>query len=123
MVPQFQRALADNTSQALVRYTGEHSADCGYTTSYRTRRRPGGCRGDRGPSGYAPNSKLHPGLDGKRGSASIIVLGDDGEEAVYGSKFDFELEGFSVTDENGDGVFEPGECVIVGNIKVWNRGT
>lgn len=42
--------------------------------------------------------------------------------STYDSKFEFQLLDFDVVDENDDGVFEPGECVIIKNIRIKNSG-
>lgn len=56
------------------------------------------------------------------GTAEILVRNDDGSVSTYDSKFEFPLLDFDVVDENDDGVFEPGECVIIKNIGIKNIG-
>ncbi|KAF2680439.1 hypothetical protein K458DRAFT_91399 [Lentithecium fluviatile CBS 122367] len=49
-------------------------------------------------------------------------MGDDGSTQQYSSPWSLELVDFEVEDENGDGVFEPGEHLFIRRIKVRNVG-
>ncbi|QDS69789.1 hypothetical protein FKW77_010379 [Venturia effusa] len=110
-----------NQSSALTQCSGGgHAAGCGRYPVYQSFSKPGAHSGQRGPSGHTPRSVLHSGLDGVSGRACYLVSDGHGRETSYTSKFEFELVDFEVVDENDDGIFEPGECVIVQNIRVKN---
>jgi hypothetical protein len=50
-------------------------------------------------------------------------LKKDLTEATYPGRYDLEVVSFDVIDENEDGVNEPGEHLLVRNIKVRNKGS
>ena len=56
------------------------------------------------------------------GTAKIIVQELNGTRKEYPSIYDLELMDFDVEDENGDGIFEPGEHVFIRRIRVRNIG-
>ena len=89
---------------------------------YKTRHKPGASDGKSGCAGRSPATSLKPGGNGSDGIAEIVVRNDDGSVSTYDSKFEFQLLDFDVVDENDDGVFEPGECVIIKNIRIRNSG-
>jgi hypothetical protein len=132
--PAIQQALASanggsmalttrNQSTALTQYSGGgHAAGCGDRPVYQTFSKPGASNGQRGPSGHTPRSALRSGNDGALGSAYYLVSDENGHQTRYTSKFEFELVDFEVIDENDDGIFEPGECVIVRNVCIKNTG-
>ena len=79
--------------------------------------------GREGQSGNKIMTPLVPGLPGQNGRVSIIVVSSsDGSHTEYGSKFKLELLDFEVEDENGDGIFEPGEHVLIKRIRIRNTG-
>ena len=41
---------------------------------------------------------------------------------MYNSKYNLELVDFDVEDQNGDGIFKPGEYAFVRRIRVRNNG-
>jgi hypothetical protein len=59
---------------------------------------------------------------GEEGTATIVVRMRDGMQRQYTSKYDLELVDFDIEDENGDGIFEPGEHIYVRRIRVRNNG-
>lgn len=85
--------------------------------------RPAGRAGNQGHPGNQPSTYLSGGKNGREGSTQIRLLRKDLTEATYPSRYELEVVGFDVLDENGDGVNEPGEHLIVQNIKVKNKGT
>lgn len=95
---------------------------CEQVPTYTTRHRPGASDGKVGASGRTPATSLNVGQNGLDGTGSIHVRNDEGSISTYHSKFEFQLLGFDVVDENDDGVFEPHECVIVKNIRIKNSG-
>ena len=95
---------------------------CEQVPTYTTRHKPGASDGNDGATGRTPATSLKPGQDGLDGTAGILVRRDDGSISTYESKFEFELLGFDVVDQNDDGVFEPRECVIIKNIRIKNSG-
>lgn len=95
---------------------------CEPVPTYTTRHKPGASDGKDGASGRTPVTSLSPGQDGLDGTAGILVRNDDGSVSTYDSKFEFQLLGFDVVDQNDDGVFEPRECAIIKNIRIKNSG-
>ena len=65
---------------------------------------------------------MSPGRNGSDGSFAISVRNGDGSMSTYDSPFDFLLLDYEVVDENEDGIFEPGECAIIRNIRIKNNG-
>jgi hypothetical protein len=65
---------------------------------------------------------LGPGIRGRDGEGYIIVQRADGRQSTYSSRYRLELIGFDVTDENQDGIFEPGEHILVQHVRIRNTG-
>lgn len=84
-------------------------------------RRPG-LNGRDGRPGAVQTKALFPGLPGNDGSVKIHVGRRDGTIQQYNSRYRLELVDFDVEDENGDGIFEPGEHILVRRIRVRNTG-
>lgn len=82
-------------------------------------------KGDDGPRGRNGNpveDMLLRGAAGPDGRAQVIVRYANGDRPRYDRCYDLELVDFDLEDENGDGIFEPGERVIVRRITVKNAG-
>lgn len=75
-----------------------------------------------GRPGAVISNRLVEGSPGKNGSFTIIVRSCDGEEQEYPSPYNLELVDFDIEDENGDGIFEPGEHIMVKRIRIRNTG-
>ena len=75
-----------------------------------------------GRPGASRTTPLFAGAAGQEGSATIVVRMRDGNTQEYTSKYSLELIDFDIEDENGDGIFEPGEYVYVRRIRVRNNG-
>ena len=84
--------------------------------------RQGGLNGRDGRPGAAQTKPLLPGLVGDIGSATTHVKYHDGTTKQYDSIYRLELVDFEVEDENGDGIFEPGEHVYIHRIRIRNTG-
>ncbi|OCL06100.1 hypothetical protein AOQ84DRAFT_366097, partial [Glonium stellatum] len=84
--------------------------------------RVSGPDGENGLEGTPVVTTLRNGADGRSGSVTIAVYNDNGEENLYRSAYNLELVGFDVEDENGDGIFEPGEHLFIKRIVVRNSG-
>ena len=112
--------LVTTTSGALD--TRAHSPSCGEQPVYKTRSRPRGANGRKGQDGSSPSTTLFSGNAGQDGTASFVVINADGTQSHYRGAFDCLLVGFEVIDENEDGIFEPGECAIIQNIRITNIG-
>ena len=82
---------------------------------------PGG-NGRDGRPGLGVDTPLFAGSAGQAGNATIYVTFHDGSQQQYDSCFQLELLDFDVDDENGDGIFEPGEHVFIRRIRVRNTG-
>ncbi|KIW65816.1 hypothetical protein PV04_08038 [Phialophora macrospora] len=61
-------------------------------------------------------------LSGANGSSQVTVMRMDGTSATYASGYVLKVVSFDVCDENQDGINEPGEHLLVSNIKVQNTG-
>ena len=75
-----------------------------------------------GPPGARPPTYLAGGMSGSQGSSQITVMRNDGTQATYPTRYDLKVVSFDVVDENGDGINEPGEHLLVKNIRVQNTG-
>ena len=95
---------------------------CTATPLYKDFERTCAADGRNGPPGTLQTAVLRPGTHGHPGTAVIIVRSHDGTQQQYSHIFKLELLDFEVEDENADGVFEPGEHVIVRRIRVRNSG-
>lgn len=78
--------------------------------------------GEAGLDGTPVVTTLRKGADGHSGSVTVVVRNDNGEENLYRSVYNLELVDFDIEDENGDGIFEPGEHLFIKRIKVRNTG-
>ena len=95
---------------------------CGSTPVYKDFARQKGPNGRDGQPGTLSQNPLVPGVPGQHGSVSIVIRASDGGQTEYSSKFNLELLEFEVEDENGDGIFEPGEHIVVRRIRIRNSG-
>lgn len=95
----------------------EHRGDTTYT-----RTRPPGRRGPVGPPGARVPSYLQGGMGGAQGSSQVTVMRNNGTQATYPGRYNLEVVSFEVVDENNDNVNEPGEHILVTNIRVKNSG-
>lgn len=85
-------------------------------------RQAGGKDGEPGPKGNDGTGDISAGKSGLPGAFEFIVTEEDGSTQRYTSVYDLHLESYDYVDENRDGVFRPGEKVIVSNIVVRNSG-
>ena len=95
---------------------------CTATPLHKDFSRTRAANGRNGPPGVSQTAALHSGNPGHPGTAVIIVRSHDGAQRQYTQVFNLELLDFEVEDENADGIFEPGEHVIVRRIRVRNSG-
>lgn len=99
-----------------------HCPGCEAIPIYRTQSR---MKGDDGPAGRPGNSVqeiLHRGTAGADGRVQIIVRHSNGDRPRYDKCYNLQLINFDLEDENGDGIFEPGEHAIVRRIIIKNAG-
>ncbi|KAF2028037.1 hypothetical protein EK21DRAFT_90994 [Setomelanomma holmii] len=84
--------------------------------------RPSARSGCDGPRGHAPTSPMYPGNHGASGHGSVVVFDPyhQSPKRSFTSVYEFKLRDFDVTDENGDDIFEPGECVLTSALQVEN---
>lgn len=87
-----------------------------------TYNRPAGAQGQQGFHGAPPSTFLRAGANGAHGSVQIKVKSSNGMESIYPDKYHITVVSFELVDENGDGINEPGEHIIVRNICVQNLG-
>jgi hypothetical protein len=95
---------------------------CGATNVYKDFQRLRALDGQDGQPGASVADPLFPGSDGHHGVATIHVRQPDGTRQEYTSQYELELVDFDVEDENGDGIFEPGEHLLILRIRVRNTG-
>ena len=81
-----------------------------------------GLDGRDGRPGATRTTPLFAGAAGQEGTATIVVRMRDGRQQEYTSKYSLELLDFDSDDENGDGIFEPGESIYIRRIRVRNNG-
>lgn len=76
--------------------------------------RPGGSRGPTGRPGPTNDEPVYDGEEQPPGTFAVVVTGADGRPlAEYREVYDLELLGFALRSRNLDGVFEPGEEILV----------
>ncbi|KAK0744771.1 hypothetical protein B0T21DRAFT_92973 [Apiosordaria backusii] len=73
-------------------------------------------------AGRTPTDLLYAGQNGPMGYSEVIVNYRDGRKGVFPSRYMLEVVDFKVQDENGDGVNEPGERLIISGIVIKNTG-
>lgn len=81
-----------------------------------------GLDGKDGEMGRRVTTLLADGNKGATGTVTIAVHHRDGSTVEYSAPWTLELVDFEVEDENGDGIFEPGEHAFIRRIKVRNLG-
>lgn len=81
-----------------------------------------GRAGVAGRPGNPPPTYLQGGVGGNPGSTQVTVIRNNGTEATYPTRYNLKVVSFDVVDENDDGIFEPGEHLLVKNIRVQNTG-
>ncbi|KAK5123601.1 hypothetical protein LTR85_002639 [Meristemomyces frigidus] len=84
--------------------------------------RTAGQPGKDGRDGVGLTLALNRGLPGSAGEVIIVVRNQDGTSSEYREPWKLRLVSFDVEDENGDGIFEPGEHVVVRRVRVQNIG-
>ncbi|KAI8627526.1 hypothetical protein F5Y19DRAFT_486768 [Xylariaceae sp. FL1651] len=99
-----------------------HCTGCDSRPLIQTHKRVKGMDGLNGHSGTPSRGVLYNGVDGPQGSVTIIVQRPDQSRQEYSSLYSLVLTDFDVEDENGDGIFEPGEHLFIRRIKVQNSG-
>jgi hypothetical protein len=85
--------------------------------------RVAGLNGEDGMDGVTTRDALFNGLNGHDGRVVYVLEKDDGTQIRYETIYKVQLVDFDLEDENGDGVFEPGEHLYVRRIRVRNTGT
>ncbi|KAI8950261.1 hypothetical protein F4801DRAFT_602477 [Xylaria longipes] len=100
----------------------EHCTGCDSRPLIQTHKQVEGLDGLNGHPGTPGTSVLHNGVGGLQGNVTIVVQKSDGSRQEYSSLYSLALTDFDVEDENGDGIFEPGEHLFVRRITVRNSG-
>jgi hypothetical protein len=95
---------------------------CDSTPVVKKFKRVAGQNGLDGTPGAVITAPILNGQNGPEGKVTIIVRKDDGTERQFSSVYNLELVDFDVEDENGDGIFEPGEHLYIRRIRVRNSG-
>ena len=78
--------------------------------------------GREGRPGVEITDPLLKGNPGPPGTLEIYVRYHDGSTTRYDRLYQLELIDFHIEDENGDGIFEPGEHILIRRIRVRNTG-
>ncbi|KAK0111096.1 hypothetical protein ONS95_001474 [Cadophora gregata] len=86
------------------------------------RHMPGGYPGSNGRDGAPARSILRGGTSGRDGKIRFVVMFNDGTVSKYASRYDLRIEHCMLKDENDDGIYEPGEQIMVQHIAVRNYG-
>ena len=81
-----------------------------------------GPTGDEGYPGRQPCTYLSGGKAGRNGIAQIRVMSQGWVFATYPGCYKLEVTGFALSDENRDGINEPGEHLDIENVTVKNKG-
>jgi hypothetical protein len=120
----FQAAIARlaHASHATTTRDTTDLCTCSEGNVYSRRIRVPGEDGVDGQPGATPIARLFPGTNGRPGNCAIIVRSKTGQEQTYRSRYQLELVGFDVEDENEDDIFEPGEHLFIRRIRVRNSG-
>ncbi|KAM7212369.1 hypothetical protein V8F06_012242 [Rhypophila decipiens] len=85
--------------------------------------RPGAPNGMNGYHGRAVNLPLSDGQSGTDGFCHIQLCRKGGAKAeMYPGRYELVVRSFDIIDENEDGIYEPGEFLIVENIVIQNVG-
>ncbi|KAH8600119.1 hypothetical protein B0O99DRAFT_737601 [Bisporella sp. PMI_857] len=112
----------DTTGRCTCTGGTGHCLGCESVAVYQKRNRVRGSNGANGLTGETYVTPLLPGTDGPPGRGTIVVISKNGEQKFYETRYQLELVGFDLEDENDDGVFEPGEHLFVRRIRVHNSG-
>ncbi|PVH72749.1 hypothetical protein DL98DRAFT_576655 [Cadophora sp. DSE1049] len=94
-------------------HRGYHSANRHMPRGY-----PGSNRWDSAPA----RSILRNSSSGRDGQIHFVVVFNDGTVSKYASRYDLRIENWMLKDDNDDGIYEPGENIMVQNIAVRNHG-
>ena len=123
-VAQVYHNVSNNAVDGACRCHGgpEHCAGCAATPIWRNYSRPKGIDGRKGAAGEGVSDALLDGAEGIKGRAVIVVVHRAGDLTRYDRRFSLQLEDFDLEDENGDGIFEPGEHIVVRRVRVKNTG-
>jgi hypothetical protein len=99
-----------------------HCVGCKPTPIHNTFQRAAADNGQNGRDGEFLTAPLLPGSRGMDGSVTIAVRRNNGAYEEYRSCYRIELVHFDVEDENGDGIFEPGEHLFIRRMRIRNSG-
>ncbi|KAJ8132669.1 hypothetical protein O1611_g955 [Lasiodiplodia mahajangana] len=99
-----------------------HCTGCDSRPLIQKHKQVAGLDGLKGHAGTSCATVLHNGIDGLHGNVTITVQKSDGSRQEYSSLYSLALTDFDVEDENGDGIFEPGEHLFIRRITVQNSG-
>jgi len=99
-----------------------HCPGCEAIPIYRTFSKPRGIDGRPGQVGDSAQESLGRGVTGPEGRGVITVIHRNGERIRYNKRYKLQLVNFDLEDENGDGIFEPGEHIFVRRIVLKNVG-
>jgi hypothetical protein len=124
MTRAFQQAMeaSSNSDNALVKAGSSPCSGCEKVDDYESRSRPAARDGYRGADGYVPEEILRNGRHGSDGEGFFEIIRPSDRIDKYYSKFYFVLVDFDIVDENADDIFEPGECIVISNIRISNTG-
>ena len=91
-------------------------------TKRRTESRPSGSDGRDGRTGPDNHEPAFDGREQPPGTMTFVVVDADGQPlGHYRQVYDLELLGFEICSGNVDGIYEPGEEILVTNLRLRNR--
>ncbi len=116
------RGGSGGSSYSWTETETSRNSDGSQSTRSVSHRNSGGSDGRRGRDGRPGTAVLEPGQKGALGRFSIQVHGEGGKEERYPSRYRLCLVGFTHGGRVDDGIYEPGEEIVVSAVEVENLG-
>ncbi len=114
------RTVTSRSDNGNGSFTVDYDEVC--TPRYRSRSNGGGSRGQDGSDGSRASGDTSSGNGGRNGSC-VFETNASGYRYQGSKPFQVRVTDFQMTDQNGDGIFEPMEEVTVSGIQVQNVGS
>lgn len=114
------RTVEVATTRLVEKASGALEPETYYETEYHSK--PAGWNGSNGWGGVPHLSSLHDGSHGLNGTFSFFVRRRNGNREQYHGCYNLTLSAFEMVDDNDDGIYEPGEHVLIRGIQIYNSG-